>query len=396
MTVAEPVARCGFRLSELAEELDLAAARASVAVPAGWLGTAGAHYRPALHECERDIRAVASAYGQAGEALLPYARALLEVEALEQQARGLRDRASAETAVAALTAGVDEGAGWRLAADRLQQEARELERTAAARCAALLHELAARAPRERRATGAWRLASDAVSVGIGTVAGTAALASAAGRSLVGRHQNEARHELAEQALAMMRVWETPVQMWHDLLDGRPGLAVGAAPFLGRMPRGVIRDPHLAHREALREAAWRELLRDREPRTVTAAEMGLQGADLVNEELRGGHTLDRHIAATRGSLLLRTHAGVPRASTFRDLPTAQRLVDLVLRQNAARLHEVYDLPRGRKMPLVMRFPFETGRVSVAGSSRTFPCRSVRVVLMLDKGGQPVVRTAYPEL
>jgi hypothetical protein len=395
----EAVARCALRLGEVAEDVRTAAARAAVAVPRDWLGTAGAAYADALEEAGVDVRRVASAYGAAADALLPYARGRAEAELVAEQARRLRDRASGATAVAALTGTADAGAELRAAADRLDAEAAELERRAAAECAATLRELALRAPRARRSASAWRFASDAVGVVGGTVRGIASIASSAAHALPflngGGAQRVARHELAEQAVAMMRVWETPVQMWHDLLDGRPGLALGAAAMFGRTPKGLIRDPHLAHREALREAGWRSLMQGREPRPVSAGEMGKVGADLVNEELRGGHTLHRHVAATRGYLMMRTRGGVPVAGTFRDLPTAQQLVDAVLLEHADRLREAYGLTGRQTLVLRSEFPFVTGRVNVEGSPRTVPCRAVTVVLKLE-GGQPHVRTAYPDV
>ncbi|MCA1720607.1 MAG: hypothetical protein LC779_05710, partial [Actinobacteria bacterium] len=154
-----------------------------MAVPPDWLGTAGARYVHALDETVAELGGTADAYGAAGDALLPYARALAEAQAVQEQATRLRDRASAEAAVALLTGGPDEGVHLRLAADRLSQEAVELERRAAATCAAQLHELALRAPAARRSAGVWRVAADAASVVGGTVRGMGALAAAATHAL---------------------------------------------------------------------------------------------------------------------------------------------------------------------------------------------------------------------
>jgi hypothetical protein len=395
----EGVAGCALRLDEVGGDVRCAADRAAVAVPSDWLGSAGARYSHALSKTVADVRRTADAYGAAGAVLLPYARALADAHAVQEQAARLRDQASAEAAVALLTGRPDEGVHLRLAADRLEQEAVEAERRAAAECAAALHELAVRAPAARRSTGAWRVASD-VAAGVGaTVRGMGSLVASGAHALPFlngcRAQRDARHELASQAVAMMRVWETPVQMWHDLLDGRPGLALASAAFIGRTPKGLIRDRHAAHREALREESRQRLV----ARTATVRpsvwEMGLDGVSLASEEARGGHVLREHVGATREYLLARNREKRPIASTFADGGAAERWVNEVLRRRADEIADVYSLPEGDLLELEWTFPEVVGWGTVRRSGRSVTAHTVRVLIGIE-GGAPHVVTAYPSI
>jgi hypothetical protein len=96
------------------------------------------------------------------------------------------------------------------------------------------------------------------------------------------------------------------------------------------------------------------------------------------------------------LRLRNARGTEKAGTFRDAPTAQRLVNEVLHANAEDLSQVYLLGPRETLPVNSSFDFETGRICLVGSSRTVSAHSVTVVLKLDERGQPYVYTAYPEL
>jgi hypothetical protein len=125
-------------------------------------------------------------------------------------------------------------------------------------------------------------------------------------------------------------------------------------------------------------------------------MGRDGVSLVNEELRGGHVLERHVGASRSFLRLRNATEAKKAGTFRDLPTAENLVNAVLAAHADQLSAVYALEPGTTLPLTSRFGFSTGRVTLRGSSKSFAAHAVTVVLKLDEGGEPFVYTAFPEL
>jgi uncharacterized protein YukE len=412
---AEPVFRCAYRLEQVTEDVSTAAARTAGAYPHDWRGTAGIAYQQRLDETADRLRRMARAYDAAGAALVPYAQALLDAAALEQRAASLQAEAAEadrRAAVAAAALGVDRvvgpcpADGLRAAAGRLLAEAADVERRAAAVCAAALEDEAGRAP----APSAWqkvdRFAGDVVQYGAQTVSGTASLLGSAWHALPGvgsRHsRHEARHELVESAVAAAQIWQIPIDIDHALQDGRPGLALGSVVGMfgpgwgsGR-GRHRMRDAGLAHKEAIREADRRAALAGYRSWSQTADDMALNGVDLRNEELRGGHVLERHVAASRDFLRYRNRAGRPRAGTFRDRDTAEHLINLVLREHAASLNDVYALPPGETLPLRSVFPFTTGRVTVQGSSRTIPAHAVTVVLKLDEKGEPLVYTAFPEL
>jgi hypothetical protein len=341
---------------------------------------------------------MAVAYDAASAALLPYARAVLEAQDMWRRSELLLAEAE--------EAGPGAGDSIRTAAYRLQADAAEVEHRAAVVCAASLDDEADRAP----ATSGWRTADrfigDVAQFGVDTVAGTASLAGMAWRALPGggsRHSRaEARHDLVDAGKAALSVWNIPIEIREALDDGRPGLAAVAVAGawspgkLSKLDKHLLHDAVLAEKEAFREADRRAVLAGHPIRRQTAEEMGRTGVDLVSEEARGGHVLERHVAASRAYLNRRNREGRPKAGTFRDLATAEQLVNAVLRQHAGRLHEVYALPPKEGLPLTSRFPFTTGRVTVRGSSRTLPARAVTVILRLDKEGEPFVYTAFPEL
>lgn len=402
---AEPVFRCAYRLGRVAEDVRTAAARTAGCYPEDWRGAAGIAYQQRLDATADRVRRTAVAYDAASAALVPYAQALLDVAQLEQQASGLLAQAEEADRRNAGLVGPSQGEGFRAMAERVRAEAAEVERRAAAVCAAALDAEAGRAPAPTGWQKTDRVLGDLMQYGAQTVAGTFSLLGSAWHALPGvgsaHSRHEARHELAESAVAAAQIWQIPIDMRNDMQDGRYGLAMGAAAgFFGpgklsKFDRQLRRDVALCEKEAYREADRRALLAGREPYPVTVEQLARGEVDLVNEELRGGHAIERHVAASHRFLRLRVLTGTARAGTFRDLATAERLVNVVLEQNRDRLPEVYALEPGRTLPLLSRFDFVTGRVNVTGSARTAPVRAVKVVLDLE-GGQPRVLTAYPEL
>ncbi|MBK5305091.1 MAG: hypothetical protein JJD92_00230 [Frankiaceae bacterium] len=403
--------RCAYRLEQVAEDVRTAAARTGGAFPGDWRGDAGIAYQQRLDTTADRVRRVSVAYDAAGAALVPYARALLEAQETAWRAESLFAQAAEAAQRSALAAklgrldGLAESGraeALRAAACRLQAEAIEVERRAAAICAAALDDEASRAP----ATSGWRsvdrFVGDVARVGVDTVAGAASLIGSAWHALPGvgngKSRHDARHELIEGARAAAAVWNIPIDIAHALQDDRSGLAVGAAAGAfgpGRLSKFRLRDPFLAHKEALREADRRALLSGRLARVRSIEALLRDGVDLANEELRGGHTLQKHVGASRAFLLARNRQGRSRAGTFRDIPTAERLINAVLREHQRVLPEVYALPDGERYPVTSTFTETTGRVTVKGSSRSIPAHAVTVVLMLIEG-EPVVFTAYPEL
>lgn len=424
---AEPVFRCAYRLAAISEDVRTAAARTAGAYPADWRGTAGIAYQQRLDETANRVRRAAAAYDAAGAALLPYARALLDVAALEQRAQSLLAEAAdadrrAAAAASALgverLAGPSPAEGFRAAAARLQVDAAEVDRRAAAVCAAALEDEAARAPAPSGWQKADRFAGDLMQYGAQTVAGTFSLLGSAWHALPGigsshsRHQ--ARHDLAESAVAAAQIWNIPIDIAHAFEDGRPGLAVaGAAGFTGagrlseaskiaaltkRQRKAMehwIADPDVAHEEAFRQVARHELVAGHAPYRQSADDMLRNGISLVNEEAIGGHTLREHVGAGVGYLAHRIRQGRPAASTFDDAIVAERAVNAVLQQNHTRLHQVYALADHQLLELVGCSRDEVGEVLLPGAADTVRTNKVRVFLGLE-GGHPYVRTAYPEV
>jgi hypothetical protein len=403
---ASVLAQC----AELTADGSAACTRA-VAATWRWRGPAARSFDSALHGLRRQLSEVESAHREAAEAVTAYASGLADAAVLARRAEAMDREADAlgaafrRAAMAATTplCGPDPGESMRAAAARLRREAADQEEIAASWAAAKLEGLAARAPQAPRFAGGSRFLDDfAAAVGSSFV-GLAQLGLLAGRSLgFGDHEGEARHELWAAAKDSVKVWQPVQDIWDDLTGGRPGSAFGAAVGLGltRKMRAAektrLRDPGLAHREALREAWRRELLAAHGPITrQTAREMGMRGVSLVNEEARGGHVLERHVAASRGYLRRRNARGIEKAGTFPDLATAERLINVVLREHTQQLREMYRLTPGKSLRLSSEFDFVTGRVTVPGSGKSLAARSVTVVLRLE-GGEPHVYTAFPEL
>ncbi|MDT7573602.1 MAG: hypothetical protein QOE05_3776 [Actinomycetota bacterium] len=396
---AERVYRCAFRLEQVAADVRTAAARTAHCYPDDWRGEAGIAYQLRLDETADRVRRMSVAYDAASAALMPYARALLDAQDTWRRAESLLAEADA-----AELEGADPG--LRSAAYRLQAEAAEMEHRAAVVCAATLDDEAGRAP----ATSAWRSADrflgDVARFGVDTVAGTASLAGMAWHALPGvgdRHsRHDARRDLVEAGKAAVSVWNIPVEIRDALEDGRPGVAAAAVAGafgpgkLSKLDRQLRRNPSLAEKEAYREADRRALKVGHAAYRQTALEMGRDGVSLVNEELRGGHVLERHVGASRSFLRLRNATEAKKAGTFRDLETAERLVNAVLAAHADELGAVYALQPGKTLPITARFDFSTGRVTLRGSSKSFATHAVTVVLKLDEGGEPFVYTAFPEL
>jgi hypothetical protein len=413
---AERVFRCAFRLQQVAEDVRTAADRTARCYPDDWRGDAGIAYQMRLDETAARVRRMSVAYDAAAAVVLPYARALLEAQDMWRRSESLLAEAEAaeqQAAAAAAAAGVARldgpgpAEGFRSAAYRLQADAADVERRAAVVCAANLDDEAGRAP----APGTWRkvdrFLGDTAGLLVDTVAGTASLAGMAWHALPGvgsRHsRHKARDDLVEAGKgAVLSIWNLPVDMRHDLADGRPGLALSAAlsvvgpgklSKLGKeSTRHLVHDVRLAHLEAFREADLRVELAGHVKWRQSADDMGRKGVDLRNEEARGGHVRLRHVAAEDEYLFARNDSGVDLAGTFEDLASAQRLVNKVLTDNAHRLAEVY---RSGRLTLIGKFDEPTGHVAVRGEGRTVTAYYVRVVLRLE-GGEPLVYTAFPEL
>ena len=404
--VSLTLSECG----DLAADAEAACGRAAE-VTGRWRGPAARAFDECVLGVRRRLASIRSAHHAAGEALGRYALELAEAAELARRADTLTaeaDRLSGPfrqqvaSAAGVPVCGPDPGQATRSAAARLLHEAMEREAAAAAMAAARLDELAGSAPPAPWSAGPMRFMGDAAGALVGSVVDLGRLALLTGEAIGARSRGrEARSELWETAKATVRVWEPVQQMWLDLWGGRPGSAVGAAVamVLTRKQKLALRtrilDQHLAYREALREDALRTALASVVITRPSAAVMARDGVSLLNEEKRGGHTIAQHVGAATGYLLHRLTLRGQRASTFRDLATAEQLIGAVLRQHAHRLAEAAILGPGQQIVLRSDFAATTGRVSVAGSRRLLTGRKV-VVVLRSEGGQPHVYTAYPDL
>ena len=403
------VEQAAYRLADCAELAADAQDSCVVAMTASphWRGSAAGSFDGALARLRHRLAVISSAHREGGDALAGYARVLADVvhlarraDALDREADSLSAAFRAQQAAASLPVlGPDPGEACRTAAARCRGEAEEIERAAAARVAAELDQLASRAPSPPLLAGATRFVDDTAAGLTGAVVDFARLAVMTGESFeTGRQGHEARAGLWQTAKDSLKVWQPVQDMWRDFWGGRPGSAFSAAlgMVLTKKQRlTLIRDPQLAHRLAHREAGHRAWRAEEAANEQTVDGMLRDGVSLVAQEIRGGHAIDRHVAAPRQFMRVRIAHGLPRASTFRDLESATSLVNAVLRDHARELRDIYALPPGSSMTLRSEFHVTTGRVTVAGSSRTLPGRSVVVVIRLQ-GGEPLVLTAYPDL
>jgi hypothetical protein len=422
---AERVFRCAFRLGQVAEEVRTAADRTARCYPDDWHGDAGIAYQMRLDETADRVRRMSVAYDVAASVLMPYARAVLEAQDMWRRSESLIAEAEAAERQANATAaeqgvsrlaGPSPAEGFRAAAYRLQAEAADVEHRAALVCAANLDDEAGRAP----AAGTWRkvdrFLGDTAGLLVDTVSGTAALAGMAWHALPGVGSRHSRHEARDDLVAagkgaVVSIWNLPTDIQNDLDDGRPGLALTATlsvvgpgklskvakaskfatvSKLGKFP---LRDVDLAHEIALGQVDLHARLAVHEAWRVSAAEMGVEGADLLNEEKRGGHTLSEHVLVNDRYVWSRVNDGLRVASLFLDSDEAQRAVDLCLKANAAKIYQAYALTGNKKLTLELKMPEGVGLVAKAGADHMVVGRGVRVVLNLE-GEEPRVYTAYP--
>ena len=392
---AERVFRCAFRLAQVAEGVRTSADRTARCYPDDWRGEAGIAYQRRLDETAARVRRLSAAYDVASEALMPYARALLDAQVMWRRSESLLSDADA--------AGPGPGASIRWAAYRLQAEAAELERRAAVTCVATLDEEAGRAT----GAGSWRkvdrFLGDVSGAVVGTVAGAASLANTGWHALPGvgdRHsRHEARHDLAGAGKdAFVSIWNLPVDVREAVEDGRPGVAV--ADVLSVVGPGKLSklDLEMLRVEALADVALRDAdvaarVAATVPRSVTARELTGNGFDPLNEEARGGHTLREHVARPAAYLHYRNGAGLEVASSFVDEWSADRLVNAVLEFHPDEIASLYSESGPKKVVLHATFDEVTGYYTVPSSAATFPAHGVSVVVVLREG-EPHVRTAFP--
>ena len=133
-------------------------------------------------------------------------------------------------------------------------------------------------------------------------------------------------------------------------------------------------------------------------SVPQSTAALYRYDLSHDELRGGHTLRKHVGQTDVQLAqrLRRERNISAASTWTDLETAEETVAEALASNHERIDKW--IRRGYPRPnLALRCNASRviGRGLARGEDRAVDCTSAVVVLRADGPESFYVLTAYPE-
>jgi len=128
---------------------------------------------------------------------------------------------------------------------------------------------------------------------------------------------------------------------------------------------------------------------------TAAELRY---DLSRDEVRGGHTLRKHVGQTDAQLAerLRHERNISAASTWTELETAEETVAEALASNGGRIDNWIrrGYPRAN-LALHYNARRVIGRSLARGEDRAVDCTSAVVVLRADRPDSYYVLTTYPE-
>ena len=115
---------------------------------------------------------------------------------------------------------------------------------------------------------------------------------------------------------------------------------------------------------------------------------------------GGHTPLKHVGRTEQELNARllVERGIPVASTFKDLKSAETLISKVLSNNAAAIKTWAQTANARPQAFEMAFSRAVGSGVVRATGKLTSLSKVRVVLKLESyNGMPYdVLTAFPVL
>ena len=356
-----------------------------------WRGPASDHFAAALSGVWRRVRPVPPAFEQAAAALLTYRAVVEEAQFLLRRAAGLRNEAARLTAPAPLV-GPDPAEALRWQAQQLERRAQLEHEDAAARAATAVRAATGLLPRAERGTGWSRFTTDLVTGSLQQVTELAEFALLAARA--GRGDGQAREEVWSAAKGAWRVWEPAVQAWHDVRDGRYGLAASGALGMAfvRRPR-LVTDREVAHGEALQEArrqALRERIPLREPRPLRVGDLS---APLFVQEAMGGHAIREHVAKSDAYLRWRAdQKGL--ASSFSDAHTAQMAIRTVLEAEPEEVLRAWSLPVGSTMAITGDVGSVVGAGYRRGQEAMLTSTAVKVVLK-RRDTDLIVLTAHPD-
>jgi len=124
----------------------------------------------------------------------------------------------------------------------------------------------------------------------------------------------------------------------------------------------------------------------------------EGISLVEEERRGGHTLEKHVGKTDEELRarLKSEPWLAVVSTFSDLATAERCVNAALIANAEKI--ALWTKRGEErdtLAIAYRGNSPIGKSLRRGGKAAVVCTDANIVLRPDRRFGHIVLTAYPE-
>ena len=424
----EDLVRCAAVFGELVADVARAQSSARESSHVVWHGRAGDAYQHELAALATDLQCVQVAYDEACDVLLRYARGLDLARGQARTAEAVIVTAEAERAAAVVSGGLlwsDSDAGLARGA-ALLEAAHEAHAQAAAPAIRALEDLAGRVP--RTSMGANRFLSQVLRGLGGVVKGTGELAVTAIRSLPlvgsdsGRHA--ARHELADEAEAIVQPWLLVEQLLQQWRDGQGGQALGAALGMAAthrlgvrakdaelfgtyaaLPDQVVRavrgvGPDLAgdtwvlarQQQLLHE----DLLRLREVPLPVGRQVLAHPVDLLHHEAHGGHTVLKHVGRPVAFLLRRQESLLPwkqSVSSFTSLEEASRAVDRAL--TSAEVQADLDLWLSSPRPRT------TVRVALPGLAgpvldplgKPVPARDIVIRLVKGKDGAVLVLTAY---
>ena len=121
-------------------------------------------------------------------------------------------------------------------------------------------------------------------------------------------------------------------------------------------------------------------------------------DLLRDEERGGHTLQKHIAQTDEQLRerLQREGNIAAASTWTDRTVAETVIAEALRAERGRV-ESWERRGARRPNLALHYDAHRviGRSLRRGETRVVECTRAVIVLRADGPNRFIVLTAYPE-
>lgn len=119
--------------------------------------------------------------------------------------------------------------------------------------------------------------------------------------------------------------------------------------------------------------------------------------LLEQEVKGGHTVDRHVAKSDAWLIdrLKREPKISAASSFPDRVTARQVIGLALSPDKTDLDDWATSAKGGDVAEIrMAFEQPIGRLVTRGTAAAIPAHGLRLFVMADGRGRCHLLTAYP--